>query len=72
MALGVMSLAMAGCSVNSSATKVAKEMVKRLGNEDYAGIEKIFYKEEGSIFDEDIFKNLIIEEGRYFFEDMPK
>ena len=42
MTLGIMSLVMAGCSANSSATKVAKEMVKRLGKEDYSGIEKIF------------------------------
>ena len=63
MTLGIMSLVMAGCSANSSATKVAKEMVKRLGKEDYSGIEKIFYQEEGTIFDEKAFKELIEQKG---------
>lgn len=59
LTLGFVSLFIAGCSANGSPTKVAKEMVKRLAKEDYANIEKIFYQEEGGIFDEEKFKALV-------------
>ena len=50
-----------GCSgsYNSSPEAVAKEMVKRLSKDDYSIMEELFYKEEGSYFDEKVFKKLI-------------
>lgn len=63
LVLLVVPFLLTGCGSNNTPKNVAVEMVERLSEDNYKNIGKLFYQEENSYFDEEVFKDLVEEKN---------